>query len=46
MYARETLVAETRATIAVAGPLAAANLAQMAMGFTNTVIVGDRKSVV
>jgi multidrug resistance protein, MATE family len=41
MYARETLVAETRATIAVAGPLAAANLAQMAMGFTNTVIVGS-----
>ena len=30
-----------RATIAVAGPLAAANLAQMAMGFTNTVIVGS-----
>src|SRR6516162_9329896 len=36
-----TLVAEVRATVAVAGPLAAANLAQMAMGFTNTVIVGS-----
>ena len=34
-------VSEIRATIAVAGPLAAANLAQMAMGFTNTVIVGS-----
>jgi MATE family multidrug resistance protein len=41
MFARETFVAETRATVAVAGPLAAANLAQMAMGFTNTVIVGS-----
>ena len=30
-----------RATVAVAGPLAAANLAQMAMGFTNTVMVGS-----
>ena len=30
-----------RATIAVAGPLAAANLAQTAMGFTNTVMVGS-----
>jgi len=30
-----------RATVAVAGPLAAANLAQMAMGFTNTVVVGS-----
>src|ERR1700756_607612 len=35
------IVAETRATVAVAGPLAAANLAQMAMGFTNTVVVGS-----
>src|SRR6478672_11409315 len=34
-------VSEVRATVAVAGPLAAANLAQMAMGFTNTVIVGS-----
>jgi MATE family multidrug resistance protein len=33
--------AEVRATVAVAGPLAAANLAQMAMGFTNTVMVGS-----
>src|ERR1700751_1563588 len=36
-----TLVAEVRATVAVAGPLAAANLAQTAMGFTNTVMVGS-----
>src|SRR6516162_7850628 len=35
------IVTEMRATVAVAGPLAAANLAQMAMGFTNTVIVGS-----
>src|SRR6516165_6597512 len=35
------IVSEIRATVAVAGPLAAANLAQMAMGFTNTVIVGS-----
>jgi multidrug resistance protein, MATE family len=34
------VLCETRATIAVATPLAAANLAQMAMGFTNTVMVG------
>lgn len=34
------LASEARATIALAGPLAAANLAQMAMGFTNTVMVG------
>jgi MATE family, multidrug efflux pump len=32
--------AEVRATLALAAPLAAANLAQMAMGVTNTVIVG------
>ena len=32
--------AEVRATLALAGPLAAANLAQMAMGVTNTVMVG------
>lgn len=32
--------AEARATLAVAAPLAAANLAQTAMGFTNTVMVG------
>src|SRR5215469_8021227 len=41
MIPERAIVAETRATIAVAGPLAAANLAQMAMGFTNTVIVGS-----
>src|SRR5215472_9426898 len=35
------IFAEMRATVAVAGPLAAANLAQMAMGFTNTVVVGS-----
>ena len=34
-------VSEIRATVAVAGPLAAANLAQTAMGFTNTVMVGS-----
>jgi MATE family multidrug resistance protein len=39
--AGSAIVAEVRATVAVAGPLAAANLAQMAMGFTNTVIVGS-----
>jgi MATE family multidrug resistance protein len=41
MFACRTILSETRATVAVAGPLAAANLAQMAMGFTNTVIVGS-----
>jgi len=35
------MFSELRATVAVAGPLAAANLAQMAMGFTNTVVVGS-----
>ena len=35
------IVSETRATVAIAAPLAAANLAQMAMGFTNTVMVGS-----
>jgi MATE family multidrug resistance protein len=35
------MIAEVRATVGVAGPLAAANLAQMAMGFTNTVMVGS-----
>jgi multidrug resistance protein, MATE family len=33
--------AEARATLAVAAPLAAANLAQTAMGFTNMVMVGS-----
>jgi MATE family multidrug resistance protein len=37
---RRAILSEMRATIAVASPLAAANLAQMAMGFTNTVMVG------
>jgi len=32
--------AEIRATLGVAAPLVAANLAQMALGFTNTVMVG------
>src|SRR5271166_1069085 len=39
--AGSAMVSEVRATVAVAGPLAAANLAQMAMGFTNTVMVGS-----
>jgi len=34
------IAAEVRATLAVAAPLAGANLAQMAMSLTNTVIVG------
>src|SRR6516165_1018428 len=34
------IVAELRATLALAAPLAAANLAQMAMAVTNTVMVG------
>src|SRR5579864_4973432 len=34
------IAAEIRATLAVAAPLAGANLAQMAMSLTNTVIVG------
>jgi len=41
MFADRGIAAEVRATVAVAGPLAAANLAQMAMGFTNTVMVGS-----
>src|SRR6516162_1853739 len=41
MPARSAIAAEIRATVAVAGPLAAANLAQTAMGFTNTVMVGS-----
>src|SRR5947207_15781353 len=41
MTVRQTMVSEMRATVAVASPLAAANLAQMAMGFTNTVMVGS-----
>src|SRR5207247_9865478 len=41
MFADRGIVGEIRATAAVAGPLAAPNLAQMAMGFTNTVMVGS-----
>ena len=41
MFSDRGIAAEVRATAAVAGPLAAANLAQMAMGFTNTVMVGS-----
>src|SRR5216684_918100 len=37
---RSPIVAEIRATFAVAAPLAAANLAQMAMQVTNAVMVG------
>ncbi|HVB15249.1 MAG TPA: MATE family efflux transporter [Stellaceae bacterium] len=37
---RSTIAAEIRATCAVAAPLAAANLAQMAMQVTNTIMVG------
>ena len=38
--AGSAIAAEFRATLALAAPLAAANLAQMAMGVTNTVMVG------
>src|SRR6516162_9429701 len=38
--ARSGIGAEVRATLALAAPLAAANLAQMAMAVTNTVMVG------
>jgi MATE family multidrug resistance protein len=37
---RSPLTAEIRATLAVAAPLAGANLAHMAMGLTNTIMVG------
>jgi MATE family multidrug resistance protein len=40
MHSRSAVVTELRATLAIAAPLVAANLAQMAMGFTNTVMVG------
>jgi len=40
MVAIGPISVEIRATVAVAAPLAAANLAQMAMGFINTVMVG------
>src|SRR4029077_10974721 len=38
--ARSPIAAEVRATLAVAAPLAGANLAQMAMNVTNALIVG------
>src|SRR5690242_16463747 len=38
--ARSGIGTELRATLAVAAPLAAANLAQMAMGVTDTIMVG------
>jgi multidrug resistance protein, MATE family len=38
--ARSVIRAELRATLALAAPLAAANLSQMAMAVTNTVMVG------
>src|SRR4249920_1488342 len=41
MQGGSAMISELRATLAVAGPLAAANLAQTAMGFTNTVMVGS-----
>jgi MATE family multidrug resistance protein len=38
--ARHPLAAELRALLAIAAPLAAANIAQMLMGLTNTIMVG------
>src|SRR5579862_5407982 len=43
--ARSPIAAEIRATLAVAAPLAGANLAQMAMGVTNTLMVGHLGAV-
>src|SRR5258707_15617436 len=43
--ARSPLAAEIRATLTVAAPLAAANLAQMAMHVTNAVMVGHLGAV-
>jgi multidrug resistance protein, MATE family len=40
MLSRSAITTELRATLAIAVPLVAANLAQIAMGFTNTVMVG------
>ena len=42
---RPPIAAEIRATLAVAAPLAAANLAQMAMQVTNAVMVGNLGTV-
>ena len=39
-HSRSAIGTELRATLAIAAPLAAANLAQVAIGFTNTVMVG------
>jgi MATE family multidrug resistance protein len=40
MHSRSVIANELRATLAIAAPLAAANLAQMTIGFTNAVMVG------
>src|SRR5262249_39698607 len=42
---RQPIAAEMRVTLAVAAPLAAANLAQMAMQVTNAVMVGNLGTV-
>src|SRR5712671_5435081 len=42
---RSPLAAEIRATVAVAAPLAIANLAQMAIALTNTLMVGHLGAV-
>ena len=42
---RSPLAAEIRATLTVAAPLAAANIAQMAMHVTNAVMVGHLGAV-
>ena len=42
---RSPLAAEIRATVAVAAPLAVANLAQMAIALTNTLMVGHLGAV-
>ncbi|MBV9861096.1 MAG: MATE family efflux transporter [Alphaproteobacteria bacterium] len=40
MFSRSAFLPELRALLSVAAPLAAANLAQMALGVTNTVMIG------
>jgi MATE family multidrug resistance protein len=40
MSARSPILAELRATVALAAPLAAANVVQLLLGFTDTVMVG------
>src|SRR5712671_1596917 len=42
---RSPLAAEIRATVAVAAPLAVANLAEMAIALTNTLMVGHLGAV-